>query len=150
MYRSLSFYGLLFLLSACSNNTQLEADLATAQSELAQAQAKITNLEQQIEPEGDLIHLVFFRLQADTYPTDLITAIKKLEDIPEVMDLEVGPYEELGDARALKEFSLLMSMSFADSSAYQRYQAHPIHLALKENAKAYLAGPPATYDFVRE
>jgi len=41
-------------------------------------------------------------------------------------------------------------MSLKNEKAYQDYQKHPIHLALKENTKQYMAGPPVTYDFVKK
>ena len=70
-----------------------------------------------------------------------------MEAIKEVMDFEVGPFENLGDSRALSNYSILMQMSFATIAAYKRYQEHPLHSALKENTSPFLAGPPATYDF---
>lgn len=144
----LYFLSILFFLS-CSNN-KLETDLANLQQELATANEKINQLQSQIEPEGELVHLVFFKIKPDADQTALVAEIKKLENIQEVMDLEVGPYENLGDTRALSDFTMLMQMSFANKAAYENYQKHPIHLALKENTGQFMAGPPATYDFIKK
>lgn len=139
----------LFILVSCTD-TATQDELSKVKSELATAKAKISELESSIEPEGDLVHVVFFKVKSDADEAALVAEIKKLEEIEEVMDLEVGPFEDLQDTRALSEYSVMMEMSFADEAAYQTYQKHPIHLKLKENAKPFLAGPPATYDFVKK
>ena len=139
----------LIVLTACSNNT-LQEEVATLKNTLQTAQEKITTLESQIEPEGELVHLVFFKVKPDVEQAAIVVEVKKLEAISEVMDLEIGPFEDLGDARALSEYTMLMQMSFSNKAAYERYQKHPIHLTLKENLGAYLAGPPATYDFMKQ
>jgi len=141
------FFSFLFFLS-CSN--KLETDLANLQQELATATEKIKQLQSEIEPEGKLVHLVFFKISADADQSAFVAEIKKLEKIEGVMDLEVGPFEDLGDPRALATYTMLMQMSFADKKAYDRYQKHPIHLALKENIGQFMAGPPATYDFIKK
>lgn len=142
--------GSLFLLMACNNNTAIQAALTKAQADLEKANHTITTLEAQIEPEGDLVHLVFLNTKPDIDQAALIAAIKKLGDIQEVMELEVGPFEELNDARALSDYELVIQLSLADKTAYDNYQKHPIHIALKENLGPYLAGPPATYDFRKQ
>ncbi len=139
----------LFLCTSCANNA-LQEEVATLKNNLQVAQEKITNLESQIEPEGELVHLVFFKVKPDADQAALVAEVKKLESIKEVMDLEIGPFEDLGDIRALSDYTMLMQMSFADKAAYERYQKHPIHLALKDNTGAFMAGPPATYDFVKK
>ncbi len=139
----------LFIFVSCAD-TATQDELAKVKSELETAKTKISELESNIEPEGDLVHVVFFKVKPDADEAALVTEIKKLEGIKEVMDLEVGPFEDLEDARALSEYSVMMEISFADEAAYQTYQKHPIHLTLKENVKAFLAGPPATYDFVKK
>ena len=138
----------LILFASCSNSA-IQNELETAKKELDSANEAIESLKSQIEEEGDLVHLVFLKLKPDADQAATIAEIKKLESIEEVKDLEVGPFEDLGDARALTEYSILMQMSFADTTAYQNYQKHPIHLALRENLKSVLAGPPATYDFMK-
>ncbi len=139
----------LILLTACSNNT-LQEEVATLKNNLQDAQEKISSLESQIEEEGALVHLVLFKVKPDADQAALVAEVKKLEAISEVMDLEIGPFEDLGDARALSDYTMLMQMSFANKAAYERYQIHPTHLALKENLGLYMAGPPATYDFMKQ
>jgi len=91
-----------------------------------------------------------FRLKPDADQAKLVEEVNKLESIEGLMDLQVGPFKELGDKRALSEYSMMMEMSFEDETAYQKYQAHPLHLALKENTKSLMAGPPATYDYLKQ
>lgn len=136
--------------TSCSNEGAIQNELNETKQQLAAAQVTIEQLKAAIEPEGDLIHLVFFNLKPEVDPEVLVKEIKKLEAIEEVMDLEVGAFAELGDARAMSEYQLLMQMSFADSAAYQSYQKHPIHMALKEIAMPWLNGPPVTYDLYKK
>ena len=150
--RVLLFFCCLSIM-ACTNTANeamLQAQIETLTKSLHLASAKAANLEHQIEPEGDLVHLVFFKVKSDADQAALVAAIKKLATIEAVMDLEVGPFEDIGDARALSDYSLLMQMSFADKAAYETYQKHPVHLELKEKLGAFMAGPPATYDFMKK
>ena len=139
----------LLLFFACAD-TQVQTELSIVKQQLATANEKINQLQAQIEPEGELVHLVLFKVKPDADQAALVAEVKKLEGIQEVMDLEIGPFEDLGDARALSDYTMLMQMSFADKAAYENYQKHPIHLALKENTGQFMAGPPATYDFVKK
>ena len=141
---------IFFLLCSCSNNTAIEEALTVATGDLAKAKSKIASLEAQIEPEGELVHLVFLNTKSEIDRPALLAEIKKLEAIPGVMDLEVGPFEDLGDSRAMSQFGYLLQMSLAEQAAYNNYQKHPIHLRLKENLGPYLAGPPVTYDFMKK
>lgn len=143
---------ILFFLTSCSNSTlqnelkQAKLDLATTKAELQKATQEISTLKQ--EDIGKLVHIVFFKLKPEVDTEKLIGAIKKLQAIPEVEDLEVGFFENLGDARALSDYQLVMEMTFLDKAAYDKYQQHPIHLELKDKLGSFLAGPPATYDFM--
>lgn len=145
-------YVLIICLLTCLSctNTSVQQELKIVKQELATAQEKINNLEAQIEPEGELVHLVLFKVKSDADQTVLVSEVKKLETIEEVMDLEIGPFEDLGDERALSDYSMLMQMSFANKATYETYQKHPIHLALKEKLGQFMAGPPATYDYVKK
>ena len=62
-------------------------------------------------------------------------------------DLTVGEFHDLGDPRAMSDLDVVMSVKFETDADYKTYQAHELHLKLKENAGKYLAGPPVTYDF---
>lgn len=136
----------LFLLASCSNRA-LQERLTNTQRQLEHTQSKLNKFE--LNGTGELIHVVYFKLKKDADVDALIAEIQKLESIEGVDNLEVGLFEDLGDTRALAEYGLVMQMDFKDKDAYKAYQAHPRHLALKENAKQYLAGPPATYDFIK-
>jgi len=143
----------LLLLTSCSGPdlqaelTQVKADLQQTQTALSDAQKALAEVQQ--EDSGTITHLVFFKLKSQDLVPDCIQAIKKVDDIPEVKDLEVGPFKDLGDPRAMSEFGVVMEMSFDSEQDYRIYQAHPIHLALKEAVKPILAGPPVTYDYQR-
>lgn len=142
----------LFLISVIllsCNNTVSEKEIADLNNELSETKKQITFLKSQIEPEGNLIHIVFFKLKPDADQNAFSKEVKKLATIKEVMDFQFGTFEDLGDKRALSEFNMMMEMSFKDKAAYQAYQQNPIHLALKENTKPFLAGPPATYDYMK-
>lgn len=139
----------LLIFASCSD-TALKQELATTKADLKTAQSNIATLKAQIEPEGELVHVVLFRLQPDADQAKLIAEVNKMKDIEGLMDLQVGPFKELGDKRAMSEYAMMMEMSFENEAAYQKYQAHPLHLALKENAKSLMAGPPATYDYLKQ
>ena len=144
----------LIFLTACSN-PELEQELELLNIRLEKTSATLDSTRNELElfkneESGQLTHIVFFKLKPDVDQSALIAEIKKLEMIKEVKDLEVGPFENLGDERALSEYSMVMEMSFEDADAYQVYQVHPIHLALRQAVKSYLAGPPATYDYMKK
>ncbi|MEM8908372.1 MAG: hypothetical protein AAGD05_11045, partial [Bacteroidota bacterium] len=67
-----------------------------------------------------------------------------------VKDLQVGTFTDLGDTRALQQYHLVMQMGFSGQQAYQSYQQHPIHVALKEKLAEYLAASPSTYDYTKQ
>jgi len=144
----------LIIISSCTSSTlqteldKVQAALVTTKADLAKAQTVVNNLEK--EASGQLVHLVFFKVKTDADLSELVKEVKQLQAIEEVLDLEVGPFEDLGDTRALTEYSMLMQMSFVDKVAYETYQKHPIHLALKEKLGAFLVAPPATYDFIKK
>ena len=144
---------LIFILGSCSN-AALETELSSIKNALATAEAALQKANQEIailkqDDTGKLVHVVFFKIKPDAAAA-AITEMKKLAEISEVQDLEVGTFEDLGDARALSDYHLIMEMTFDNKAAYDKYQQHPIHLALKDNVGAFLAGPPATYDFIEQ
>lgn len=142
---------LMLLVFGCSNSA-LEQELLKTKANLVEVQKELASLEleQQQTEQAALVHIVLFKLKPDADHNQLIAEIKKMAEIPGVYDLEVGPFENLEDKRALSDYSILMQMSFKDEAAYKVYQAHPLHLALKENTLAMMAGPPATYDYLKK
>lgn len=149
MMKNLIFFIFLSSFAGCSDSVGQE-ELQNLKDELAIAKTTIETLKSQIELEGQFVHVVFFKLKKEADPDALISEIKKLEAIKEVKDLEVGTFEDVGDVRALSDYNIMMEMSFDDIEGYKIYQAHPIHLALKESAKMMLAAPPATFDFMKK
>lgn len=143
--------------SACQQNNATE-QLATLQQQLSekttalqQAQATIDNLK---ETKGkQLVHTVYLKLKPGLSGKEnlaLVAEISKLNGIEVVNNLEYGVFQDVGDARALSEYGLVMQMSFDNMDDYHSYQANEIHLNLKEQLGQYLAGPPATYDYWTE
>lgn len=137
------------LLVGCSN-AALEEELTASKEKIAALESELTSLKAQEDKAAPMVHIVLFNLKEDADQAALIAEIKKLEAIEEIQELEVGPFENLGDDRALSDYELIMQMSFINAEAYQAYQQHPVHLALKELATSYMGGPPATYDFIKE
>jgi len=140
----------VFVFLRCADSPELHQEIIDLKSQLKTTEKTIAELKSSFEPEGDLVHLVLFNLKEGTNQAKVINEIRTLEGIEEVMDLEVGPFQNLGDKRALSDYDLAMQMSFKDINAYKRYQAHPIHLKLKEQVKTLVSGPPATYDFFKK
>jgi len=149
LFKHISCFVLIAFTIGCSNSN-IEKELVKVHKELEEAQKEIEVLKGRLEPEGSLVHIVLFKLKPDEDKSLFIAELKKVKEIKVVNDFECGLFENLGDERALSEFDIIMQMSFDNKSKYELYQKHPIHLALKESAKSFLAGPPATYDFIKE
>ena len=148
----MKFYSLLFsvlLLASCSNSA-LEKELAETKEKLAQTEASLATDKDDNDDENTLVHVVYFKLKPDADQVKLIEEINKLKDIEVLNDLEIGLFEDLGDQRALSDYQLMMSMEFENEEDYKIYQAHELHLGLKEVVGEYLAGPPATYDYMEQ
>ncbi|MEM1322704.1 MAG: Dabb family protein [Bacteroidota bacterium] len=145
---------LLLILSGCTDikNTPeyqtLRTDLIKAEGDLDQALATIKRLK--TNRKGLLIHTVYFKLQpqlTEEQKAQLTSELKDLKKIEVIKGLRVGAFQDLGDARAMADYGMVMDMGFKSEADYQTYQAHPLHQALKKNVGQYLAGPPVTYDY---
>lgn len=141
----------LLLLASCRDSA-LKQELAQTKEKLATTQkalAKATS-ESDTETAYPLVHVVYFKLKPDADRAELIEAINTLKAIEVLHNLEIGTFEDLKDKRALSDYQLMMSMAFKNKEAYAIYQTHEIHLALKANTKDLMAGPPATYDYLKK
>lgn len=138
-----------FLFSfGCHQNTT--AKIESLKSQLETATAEIQKLKEETTDKKQLVHIVWFIMKSEADHNGLIAEIKKLEKIEVLNNLEIGKFQDLGDARAMSDLDLVMQMGFDSEEDYKTYQAHPIHLGLKKAAGKYLAGPPVTYDFWTE
>ena len=155
-YKQPLFYLVLFsLLAACSPNAAVQQELEKVKAEMAKTQAALEQANAELEDlqssgQNLLVHVVYFRLKKDLSDQEkaaFVKEVKTLEQIEEVQNLLVGPFEDLDDARALSEYNMVMQMAFSSKEDYDNYQKHPVHLALKGNLPKYFAGSPATYDF---
>ena len=147
---------LISMLFSCG--CQQAAELERTQAELYRVQAAVDAHAERERREAEankrqLVHLVWFKMDPElTAEQDaaFIAELRKLDDIGEVNDLEIGRFQELGDARAMSELDIVMSMGFDSEQDYRNYQDHPIHVKLKGDIGEYLAGPPVTYDYWTE
>ena len=136
----LPFLGLLITLSAC----QMKSDSIDEKGPLAAGSQF---------PANGLVHAVYFdvvdSLSADELAT-FAAQLKRLEQINGVQNFKVGAFQELGDTRALSTYEWAILMTFSDSTEYRKYQQDPIHLDVKKSVGPFLAGKPASYDFVTQ
>ena len=146
--RRMIFCLIVTCLLSC-NYSAYQEELKQAEKDLQGALLTIDSLEQKIENEGDLVHLVFLKVKTDANEAALLDELKKLASIEEVKDFQTGPFEDLKDDRALSEYNWIMEMSFENIETYKKFQDHPIHISLKESTKPFMAGPPATYDYMK-
>ncbi|MEO1715250.1 MAG: Dabb family protein [Bacteroidota bacterium] len=136
----LPLLGLILALSAC----QVEPETPQAKDPIADAVHA---------PMKGIVHTVYFNVLDSLSADELavfIKHLKRLEQIEGVHDFKVGAYQELGDPRALNAYECAILMTFSDSTAYREYQKDPIHLDVKKAVGPYLAGRPASYDFVTQ
>ena len=136
----------ILLFIGCSNGT-LEQELKDTKNLLEKSEQLLTEL---VNKDYPLVHTVYLTLKPDADQVALISEINKIEAIEVLHDLEIGTFENLEDKRALSDYQLMMSMSFENEADYKTYQAHELHLALKENIVQFLAGPPVTYDYIKK
>ncbi len=147
-----------FILNSCGNADQLTVQLAETEARLAEseqareaAESRIADLEKQLE--APLVHLVLFDLKDELSDDEREAFRKTLEDlavIEQIKSLRIGPFEDLGDKRALAKYEMIMEMSFDNEADYKTYQNDPRHIAGRKKTGQYVAGPPATYDFLLE
>ncbi len=140
------FTALLFLCLMSCSDSNLKKDLAFANSKVSELESNMKELLD--EDSGKITHLVFFDVK-EGMVEELSQMIKGLEKIDVLKNLEYGPFMDLDDPRGMKQFDLVMEMSFASEKDYERYQSDPVHLKLKEAVKSMLDSPPVTYDYLR-
>ena len=148
MKRFIEFCLLISLLSC--TNARIHDELGQVTMALNEANELIDKLKLQIEDEGDLVHMVFLKTKPDIDQKLLYSELKKLAQIEGLLDFQVGPYQDLGDRRAMTDFNLMMEMSFKDIEAYKAYQIDSIHLEQKSKLADFLAGPPATFHYWKQ
>jgi hypothetical protein len=131
----------------------LQAQLQQKTTELANLQKEMATIVSTQKNPNPLVHIVFLKVKDDISATDkaaLMQTLKGLADIEEAKNLEVGDFEDLGDERALSDYDVVMQMDFNSKEDYTKYQSDERHIQAKAAMKPFLAGPPATYDFMVE
>lgn len=154
MKNQLLLLACIFLLGSCQNQTA-QNELAKLKTSLAEVKTNYENSIKEISAlkapdSGELVHIVYFNIKSDADKPVVIQNIKKLEGIPVLKNLDIGTFKDLNDSRALSDYTIIMQMNFANEVDYKTYQEHPIHLTVKKSLKNYLAGKPATYDYILE
>ncbi len=132
---------------------QMRAEALAAQARLEAARAELEVMQALATPPRQLVHIVWFKINPDlTTEQDaaFIVELRKLDEIPQVNNLEIGRFQDLGDTRAMSELDIIMQMGFDSEEDYRTYQDHPIHVQLKADIGEYLSGPPVTYDYWTE
>ncbi len=145
----------LIVFASCQQSTCVEQEAALVEMEkvIEEMGRELKAISEKANKKhiGDLVHLVYFSLKPELSEqefSNLRQEILKLNGINFLNDLEIGTFENLGDVRAMDQFTMLMQMRFKDKKSYQEYQDHPIHLQLKKDVVNYLSGPPVTYDYI--
>ena len=138
---------IVFILFISCTDKSIHKELMETQESLAESQLLVNQLKELLDKEGELVHLVFFNTKDDIDEDAFLSQLQSLSDIKYVKSLELGSFKNLEDPRALSMYSHFMQMQFEDQDAYKSYQKDPLHLALKDKTKSFMAGPPATYDF---
>lgn len=136
------FFTWLFFMSACTS----PVDHKTTRPLIEEEGELVPKSE--VAFEGMMNHIVLFKLKDAATAPMLLHELDKLSDIPSIKSIRSGRFKSLDDYRALSEYDVVMEVVLEDSLAYQNYQKHPLHLALKQKVKDLLAGPPATYDYI--
>lgn len=99
------------------------------------------------EQTGMISHLVFFNLHDSANPAAFMNELRSLAAIDAIEGMNFGAFKDLNDPRAMSQYELVMEIICKNEKAYQSYQAHDLHQALKSKVGQYLAAPPAVYDY---
>lgn len=150
--RILLLFTILFTAFACADDAALQERFSELEEQLQLRNEQLEDLQKQFDQasqssDSSLVHIVYFKLKPNASQAELIQKIRTLEEIEVLRGLEIGAFKDLGDQRALSDYQLVMQMDFESVKDYQTYQSHPIHQKLKQDLGAFLAGPPATYDY---
>ncbi|MFK7905054.1 MAG: Dabb family protein [Chitinophagales bacterium] len=147
------------LFTSCQQSPNVQAHLDELEEEVQRKGVQMAALQKKIdelnfiEEKGSLVHMVFFKVKDDISTEDkakLMWVLEGLDDIEEVKNFEVGNFEDLGDERALSDYDVVIQMEFLNAAEYKKYQEDERHIKAKGELKPFLAGPPASYDFVVE
>ena len=99
--------------------------------------------------DGVYKHVVLLDLKDSCTETDIIkvkTRLLELSKVEGVLDLSVTERYDAGDARALKDYDLMLYMEFASEEMLYAYSTDPFHLAVRSDLKAYMAAAPMVID----
>lgn len=100
-----------------------------------------------------LMHLVFFDLKegiTEAETAQFLAALESLSQINYVKSVKAGTPAETGYPRLAKGYDAVLQMGFASQGDLARYQQDSLHLKVKNELAALLAGPPLVYDYFVE
>ncbi|MFT5833095.1 MAG: hypothetical protein ACI97N_000721 [Cognaticolwellia sp.] len=140
---------------SCTNSeTALSETIENLKAELASANEKIDDLEGRNKTESVLQHTIYFTLKPDLTEVERRAFIEELEGlkaIEVVQNVTAEERQNVGDEnRALKQFNVVMVVTLADEAALEIYDASEVHQNLKKSIGGYLAGKPASFDYIMD
>ncbi len=142
------FFALCLLMVNCTDNTAIETELAATKSALAIAEAKLTTS----STITGLVHTTYFTMKPDLTEAEqkaFLEGLESLKNIKEVQSIIIEKRLNVGDeVRALTQFDIIMQLMFANEADLKNYDKNEEHNKLRKTLGKYLAGPPATFDFM--
>jgi len=149
MFRLVFLFISFSILFSCN---QQNPELESLKKENLELTKKLMQAKVQLKTErraiGELSHDVFLNIKDELDKNRVLQEVAALKQIKYIKEFRMGQYKELSDPRSMKAYEIKLQMTFANSQDYTAYQNDSIHLAVKENLKAFLESAPASYDFV--
>jgi D-Tyr-tRNAtyr deacylase len=148
-------FAICIAFSSCTNSeTASSENIENLKADLASANKKIEDLQSRNSTEPVFQHTVFFTLKPDLTDAErksFVVALKGLEKIEVVQNITAELRKNIGDEnRALTQFDVIMMVTLENEADLKIYDTHEIHQNLKKVMADYLAGPPASFDFVED
>jgi lipopolysaccharide export LptBFGC system permease protein LptF len=153
MKTMVSVFAICFCFFSCTNSEIVPSEtIESLKAELASANEKIEYLQSRNSTKSVLQHTIYFTLKSDLTEEKRMLFIEQLEGLAEievVQKVTAEARKNVGDeGRALKQFDVVMVVTLENEAALKIYDASEIHQNLKKSIGNYLAGPPASFDFV--
>ena len=131
----------LLSLSTCNQAdvTELEAQKATLEEQLAATLTELTRLQQEGAYQPGLIHSVFFWLKEDLSEEDreaFLAGVESLRAVSTVKQMYVGPVAPTEERNVIDNtYSTALICHFDNVAGQDAYQIDPIHLKFVEDHK---------------
>ncbi len=133
------FIAIIFLLSSCTDNSELTNKLSSLEQDLATTKAELTKMKSTPTYQPGLIHNVFFWLKDDLSSEQknaFLAGVKSLEKISTVKSSYIGPPASTEKREVVdNSFSYALLLHFDDVAGEEAYQIDPVHLKFVEDHK---------------